>query len=219
MPNYCDNELSVKGLQKDVVIFLNDFVEKDSSNGDLSFSMNKIVPQPYPCDKEGFDWYHWRLENWGCKWDINNHEYVEDAYDQIVEADFDDYIECNIPYETPWGPNLEFLERASKIYPDLEFNIRYYEPGCELAGDFTYCNGNETENYQFHDGDLADFLIWAIEHDFESLDYVLGDMELEDEEIINKINNYFNPREENEPDEDVLDLRNVFLGNNLPDPE
>lgn len=217
MPNYCDNYLNVSGKQKEVAKFLNNFATLNT-NRDLVFSMNNIIPQPCSCDDKNFNWYNdWRLENWGCKWDIDQNVEVEDVFDELIQNnDTDGYSEVYIPYTTPWCSNLEFIEKASKKYPNLIFNIKYYEPGCELAGDYTYEDGNETENYCYQGGDSFEYLVWAIENDFESIDFVLGEMELDesDKELYDKLNAYFNPS-----DEDVIDLSDVLLGNNLPEPQ
>lgn len=217
MPNYCDNYLNVSGKQKEVAKFLNNFATLNT-NRDLVFSMNNIIPQPCSCDDKNFNWYNdWRLENWGCKWDIDQNVEVEDIYDQLIRInDPEEYCDIDIPYTTPWSPNLEFVQRASAAYNNLIFNIKYYEPGCELAGDFTYEGGDETENFMYDGKDLFEFYVWVIENDFEDADYVLNDMELEDfnKELYDKLNAYFNPS-----DEDVIDLSDVLLGNNLPEPQ
>lgn len=225
MPNYCDNSLTISGKQKEVVKFLNAFTNKDEG-GNLFFSMEKIIPQPASPDDEGFDWYHWRLEHWGCKWDIDSHLSVEEVYDEIItsnDSDADEYIEVYLPYTTPWGPNLEFIQRASAIFNNVVFNIKYYEPGCELAGDFTYEGGDETENFCYDGSDDFEFYVWAIENDFESSEYVLDEMELEetDKELYDRLNEYFYPSNETleETEEGIIDLSNMLLGNNLPKPQ
>lgn len=218
MPNYCDNELKITGLQKDVVKFLNDFSKKSEESDTLDFDMNNIVPQPSTPDDPEFNWYNWRLDNWGCKWNINIYNTVEDAYDQIIDAEADDEVETVIPYETPWGPNLEFLQIASRKYPDLEFNSKFYEPGCEVAGDFTYINGDEFINFEYKGNDLLSYLVWVIDNSFEDYDYIMDEMNL-DNDIRQRLENHYNVEINDESDEDILDLRNAFLGNNLPDPE
>lgn len=222
MPNYCDNELSITGTQQNVVDFLNDFTAVDEDNKQLYFSMANIVPEPSTPDDPSYGWYQWRLDNWGCKWDINISQAVEDAYDQIINSEANDKVTTDIYYTTAWGPNLEFLERASKKYPNLTFSIKFYEPGCCIAGHYSYSDGNEDIIFD-HDGkDNLSYYIWIVDNEFEDLEYILGEYELEDnlrEELMKHYDLDTDDEIEEDSDEDVIDLRNVLLGNNLPNPE
>lgn len=224
MPNYCDNNLTISGKQEHILNFLNDFTIKDEFD-EIIFSMNAIVPEP--SEKEN-SWYDWRLENWGCKWDIDCNLSPSDIFDQIITiTDKDTCNEVTIPYTTPWGPNLNFIEKVSEKYPDLKFNIQFYEPGCLLAGDFSYENGNEIEHFCNNDNtDLFNYYVWCVENSFEDSDYILNEMDLEeyDKDLYDKLYKYFNNNQlerddESEEEEDILDLSNFLLGNNLPEPK
>lgn len=56
-----------------------------------------------------YDWYHWNIRNWGCKWDATD--------------DFGPYdgTEDEIEFETPWAPPMGVMNAICEKYPDLEF--------------------------------------------------------------------------------------------------
>lgn len=66
--------------------------------------------------KYGFNnWYDWRIENWGIKWDIELFEFKP--------------AEGKVEYSflSPCNPPLRFLFRVSTLYPLLLFHLRYCE--------------------------------------------------------------------------------------------
>ena len=69
-------------------------------------------------------WYHWRVHNWGTKWE---------AYDQSEEVD----EECGyaeFTFNTAWAPADGIYNAIVEKYPDVGISWFYDEPGCELAG-------------------------------------------------------------------------------------
>jgi len=59
------------------------------------------------------DWYTWRMDNWGTKWD---------AIDSKVELDDDELV---ITFETAWGPPTEIVKALCEKYPDVEIEADY----------------------------------------------------------------------------------------------
>lgn len=100
-----------------------------------------------PFGKEG--WYEWRIVNWGCKWDASFGEpfMALGSSDMDLEATVAAKGETVTPtvavykFDTPWGPPAPFVERASELYPELEFTIRYGEPGSGFAGEMRCVSG------------------------------------------------------------------------------
>lgn len=87
-------------------------------------------------------WWNWRYENWGCKWDASfgepfmalvaeggNVEATTQALGVVETPEIAIY-----KFDTPWGPPVPFVERASELYPELEFVLRFGEPGGDFAG-------------------------------------------------------------------------------------
>ena len=70
-------------------------------------------------------WYHWRVHNWGTKWE---------AYDRS-QGDIDE--ECGyaeFSFNTAWAPADGVYKAIVEKYPDVGISWFYDEPGCELAG-------------------------------------------------------------------------------------
>lgn len=90
-----------------------------------------------------YDWYTWRLVNWGTKWDLGDETEVREDYeDGKLEYHFD----------TAWSPPFEWLETASKKYPQLNFRLQYEEGGNNFEGYVVVQNGKELDR---HEGDYT----------------------------------------------------------------
>ena len=115
MPNYCYNEVTLltEGDRlNEILIFVKG---TDAEGKQLDFDFNKIVPMPA---SENENWYEWRWENWGTKWN---------ASDICV----DDTI---ITFETAWNPPCPVIQKLSEIFPDVPIVHYYDEPGCNILG-------------------------------------------------------------------------------------
>ncbi len=72
------------------------------------------------------DWYEWRIENWGCKWNSSRCEFSDDT----------------VFFETPWDPCPKVIQQLSKMYPNHKFEYDFCdEQICIYAGEFEIENG------------------------------------------------------------------------------
>ena len=69
------------------------------------------------------DWYSWRVDNWGTKWDCADSEVLDDEKEFI-----------SIFYQTAWGPNTEFVTTIAKMFPELAFKLSFEESGNGFCG-------------------------------------------------------------------------------------
>jgi len=96
--------------------------------------MNNLYPMPRelegtksPSDEP--NWYDWRVEHWGTKWDVQGDLVYDD----------EEYLEyC---FESAWSPPTPFLEKVSKDFPLLRFVLKYEEEGIGFIGRAIACNG------------------------------------------------------------------------------
>ena len=145
MPNWCANNLVVKGNIKNVVRFIKEnFNTKanpynDSSNQyDYVLDFEKFLPTPLDENGELIkDWYDWRYQNWGCKWSPNHEQSIQLDVDNKIyynmlrrgvneEELFNEKLMDNLPeegtaelicyYETPWSPALPLVDRWFEAY-------------------------------------------------------------------------------------------------------
>lgn len=162
MPNFCENKLTVKGEAAEVERFVSEQHARIEYR-ERPISFTKSVPMPDHIYQGGLtqeereryganNWYDWSIENWGTKWDATSTgEWSAPEGSGIAE----------IYFETAWAPPIPWLITTSTVYPELEFSLRYEEPGMEFAGDITANNGEyedvEDPNYKpFFDWDEED---------------------------------------------------------------
>jgi hypothetical protein len=178
MPNWNDNIVKIEGDDYEISRLLETAIgnERTDNGCGMPFSMNNFFPTPLKDDGEIIDgWYNWRLNNWGCKWDIDR-----------VHMD-----RCNneveLEYQTPWGPNDTFWNKIAEQFPKLKISLSYYEGGMMFGGQMQWVEG-ELHNAKEHTvgaddvGEVVKFAAAMREIGFEWAyndihEYVINDME------------------------------------------
>lgn len=172
MPNWCNNLLLLSGNPA----ALADFHEKfESRSVTVDPDEPALLPVkvgllsafvPTPLDLMGHpvmatgtgeqliaqygarDWYEWHNKNWGTKWDV-----MEDG------VGFDEDDDCLVAsFESAWAPPIAGIIAISELFPDVQFDLRYEEPGCDFEGQFVVLNGKVlcNEEQPFSEGELLD---------------------------------------------------------------
>lgn len=128
MPNHTSNILTVKGPQEDVDKFI-----EENKNEESNLTFEKSLPTPPESlqsskIKNGVmpDWYSWRVDNWGTKWD---------CYDVGAWAN------NTIHYYTAWSPATAFFANVSEKYPTLTFRHKFADEGGGFVGEETISQG------------------------------------------------------------------------------
>lgn len=71
-------------------------------------------------DKYGVaDWYDWRCENWGCKWNASETE-IFTPLDEVKDGEF-----VEIQFNTPWSPPIGWLNKVAEA--GIEHRLAWYE--------------------------------------------------------------------------------------------
>lgn len=112
MPNWVENTIIVTGPSESRDLLLDTFSQEFATGEGL---FEAIVPAP----EDVSDWYRWRLDNWGCKWDVADFSLEE--YD-------DDF---RLSFQTPWSHPLPIVKRLGGLFPALRFEVFYCEDGDE----------------------------------------------------------------------------------------
>lgn len=163
MPNWCENKLGVAGPFDEVGAFLSAFgfgnaAPKVSWNPDapeVSF-FEKFLPTPEETLNESKetdgvhmpDWYSWRIENWGTKWDVVRFSLET----RFFAADVDGPTQkvpmqvLEFSFDTAWSPPEAGIQAISLMYPNIKFFLYYIEPGMAFEGYSLFQNGQILES-------------------------------------------------------------------------
>ena len=149
MPNWCMNEVQIDGSEEDIAKFKEESFTDHKGVAVLDFS--KVLPEPdYDKPKKDGthnngvqtelssampDWWNWRNNNWGTKWNlVPNHDGDLTAY--MTVEDGEDYI--SLGFDTAWSPPNGIYEAIVEKYPDLDINWFYREDGVQISGWLPY---------------------------------------------------------------------------------
>ena len=150
MTNWCYNEINIVGSDEEIDRF------SYAVKGIDPFAFSALYPTPSSFKD---DWYNWRIETWGTKWDPDVVDYyVTDGRLTIIC-----YTACD--------PPLAFLENASSDFPELRFEISYHEPDTRIAGYAEFEKGCEVHRYDCKDEEVSAILS---EHGYEE-DTLIGE--------------------------------------------
>ena len=146
MPNWCYNKIEMYGDEKELQKIKEQVETKESL-----FDFDTIIPTPnfdmipndkgelpklrddaigkelgikeFPDGSSDDRWYHWHIDNWGTKWNI------EALTEDRISVDKNKVIfDC----ETAWSPPIEALVELEK--KGFEIECDYYEGGCAFIG-------------------------------------------------------------------------------------
>jgi len=123
MPNWCDNTLYIES-DKETIAHIVEAIEQ----GKLLHFMN-----PMPEDKAE-DWYSWRVDNWGTKWEVEAH--IDSEHDETS---------VSIWFDSAWAPPTaaydSFYNRMNELNRPIEIRAQYIEWGGQFCGE--YINGED----------------------------------------------------------------------------
>lgn len=86
-------------------------------------------------EKYGFqDWYPWRVNHWGTKWDLYD-------WDEPERTDGPDKSKWSANFLSAWSPPTEAFTKIAADWPTLSFRIKYSEEGCGFEGYAIWKNG------------------------------------------------------------------------------
>ena len=148
MPNWCDNRVTISSNTEDDSQFQElvakfqverpfneiypkpDFSKIPNSKGELPIKeeikndKGEIVAETFNFSdgKNDDRWYHWCIDNWGTKWDVN-----------LVGSEVNESY-AEFEFQTAWAPASGIFDKIKEDYPDVAISWFYDEPGMEIAG-------------------------------------------------------------------------------------
>ena len=133
MPNWCNNTITLTGPKEKISAI---YAKAKQDNALLQ----QLKPMPAalegttsPAPKEGkvqplvdgFDnWYDWRVQNWGSKWDVDA-DYLELSDDGTTITGW---------FDSAWAPPIHAYEYFLTDNEDCSIKSYYYEGGMDFAG-------------------------------------------------------------------------------------
>ncbi len=139
MPNWCDNQISVRALPthaNDFAAFKTTLTLPDAEGNVVCFSFHQAVPRPI--DQEE-NWYEWNTANWGTKWDVSHDP---EHFNGTQVCSYPDIV--GIDTTTAWGPPGDWAERVANKY-NVEINIEYETEDGE--GRLVYYPGRKVRSF------------------------------------------------------------------------
>ncbi len=150
MPNWCNNSINISGSTETIKAIW------DEANKEDSGLLNAMKPMPKelegttsPTPQEGQagykgpqpkvdghdNWYSWRNENWGTKWDIDPGEGLEFTDNGDGTAQISGW------FESAWAPPIQAYDTFLDDMDGCSLTADYHEPGMDFAG--IYDNGDD----------------------------------------------------------------------------
>lgn len=101
----------------------------------------KFIAENGDRPRDGFNQggYDWCVKNWGTKWGFCRAELVDtDEESGWIEFGF----------QTAWSPPIPLVKKMGEVFPELTFQLRYYEGGNAFQGSLTMKGGKEAEDWE-----------------------------------------------------------------------
>lgn len=126
MPNWCMNSATIKHADPEVISKIAEAFTK----GEF---LQAVVPMPADPEPEKNalpslpNWYNWRVENWGCKWDVG----IDKCGGSLNRMSPTEII---INFDSPWAPPVEAY--TTMVLNGFDVVAMYFEPGMCFYGRF-----------------------------------------------------------------------------------
>jgi hypothetical protein len=130
MPNWCNNSVTITGPAERIAALWT----RASAGAEGTALLNAMRPMPAEL-LEGEAWYGWRVENWGTKWDID--------VQGLEFAEFSDgTATISGWFDSAWSPPLDAFQAYSNENPDVDMELKYFEPGMSFVGVWDSAGGD-----------------------------------------------------------------------------
>lgn len=121
MPNWCLNNLTIEHEDRAKVMeFVHAYKEGKACE--------HYLPVPKRDDGElSDDWWDYRVENWGTKWDIGSDNNESHGLNPTVVGN-----QASMEFDSAWSPPIGLYERLVEL--GFKIEASYWEPGMDFAG-------------------------------------------------------------------------------------
>jgi len=128
MPNHTDNRVILSHADSQKIDDIYNVMNTDDAS-----LLQHIIPMNEAL-LDGGDWYEWRLDNWGTKWDIY------ETHCTRIDANT-----LQLNFLTAWSPPIPVYDKLT----DMGFDVhaRYLDEGWMYVGEYTDEGGWFTEDF------------------------------------------------------------------------
>jgi hypothetical protein len=131
MPNWCNNNISIAG-PTDTIKQLWEDAHADAGDNTERGLLDAMAPMPNELQgttapSDGPNWYDWRVNNWGTKWDISTEglEFIDNG---------DGTAEITGWFESAWSPPIGAYEKFCDDMDNCSLEAYYEEGGMCFVG-------------------------------------------------------------------------------------
>lgn len=123
MPNHTDNRVILSHDDSKMIDDIYNVLNTEDTE-----LLNHIIPMPKELEdttspSDTPNWYDWRIENWGTKWDIYN-----------ATCDRMDANTLVLRFDTAWSPPMPVYDKLVDMGFDV--NARYLDEGWMYIGEY-----------------------------------------------------------------------------------
>ena len=139
MPNWCNNSFTITGCTESIKDLWD--TAQTADNGEFGL-LNAICPMPKELEgttapsEDGENWYNWRVNNWGTKWDVSDEglEYIDNGDGTACITGW---------FDSAWAPPIGAYEQLAADFDSCLIECSYYEPGMDFGGFWSSEHGDE----------------------------------------------------------------------------
>jgi len=117
MPNHTDNRVILSHADSQKIDDIYNVMNTDDAS-----LLQHIIPMNESL-LDGGDWYEWRLDNWGTKWDIY------ETHCTRIDANT-----LSMTFYTAWSPPIPVFDKLTDM--GYEINARYLDEGWMYVGEY-----------------------------------------------------------------------------------
>ena len=126
MPNWCNNSIDINGPTDKIKDLFERAGQEDSG------LLHAMVPMPAELvgttsPSEGVNWYDWRVQNWGTKWDV-------DLEGLDIHDNGDGTSVISGWFDSAWAPPVDAYNEFLANNEDCSISALYEEGGMDFAG-------------------------------------------------------------------------------------
>ena len=154
MPNWCSNSIEIVGPRDKIRALWEAAQQDEQAGGGLLQAMHPMPKFETDGDDTMPNWWNWRVENWGTKWEISTEglEYEQDEDGNFENETGQPYARITGWFDSAWAPPTGACQAYGEANPDVRITLDYHEPGMCFVGRFLVEEGSaDDEYYEYSD--------------------------------------------------------------------